>query len=106
MEIDKGASVSLISQKELITLKEPAPQLTLNIDEVPRFYTYPGSTIQPLGQVELEVDHNNEHQNMHALESGLGPNLLGHSLLSVLKLNWSAVLRGDFVEPYQTLFTE
>ena len=106
MEIDKGASVSLISQKELITLKEPAPQLTLNIDEVPRFRTYAGSTIQPLRQVELEVDFKNEHHDLHALESGLGPNLLRHNWLSVLKLNWSAVLRGDFVEPYQTLFSE
>ena len=106
MDIDKGASVSLISQKEWIRLKEPAPQLTLYTDEVPRFRTYAGSTIQRLGQIQLEVDFKNEHHDLHALESGLGPNLLGHSWLSVLKLNWSVVLRGDFVEPYQTLFSE
>ena len=88
MEINKGASVSLISKKEWTIEKGSAPLQTLEINKVPRLYTYAGSTIQPLGQVQLEVDNNNNvHYNFHAFVSGLGPNLLGNNWLSVLQMN-------------------
>ena len=109
MEINKGASVSLISKKEWTIEKGSAPLLALEINKVPRLYTYAGSSIQPLGQVQLKVDNNNVRYNFHAFVSGLGPNLLGNNWLSVLKMNSSAVHqvdRDDFLEPYQTLFSE
>ena len=66
MEIDTGASVSLISEKEWTSIKGFAPQLTLNTSKAPLLHTYTGSTIQPLEHVRLGIDNNNQHHNFNA----------------------------------------
>lgn len=110
LEIDTGASVSLISEKEWTRIQEASPKLTLSKDNIPRLRTYAGNTIQPLGQVPLEVYHNNQHYKLPVLVvPGSGPNLLGRDWLSVLKINWATVHqvdRDDFLKPYQNVFSE
>ena len=76
MEIDTGALVSMISEK-WTRIKRLVPQLTLNTNKAPLLRTYTGRTIQPLGQVRLGLDRNNQHRKLNApVVPGSEPNLL------------------------------
>ena len=109
LEIDTGSSVTLLSHTEWARIKEKAPKLTLDTQNVPCLRTYSGHTIQPLGRTLLDVYHNDTQYQLYALVvPGTGPNLLGRDWLSVLQLNWAKVHRVDdemFLEPYKDLFT-
>ena len=109
LEIDTGSSVTLLSHTEWARIKEKAPKLTLDTQNVLCLRTYSGHNIQPLGRTLLDVYHNDTHYQLYALVfPGTGPNLLGRDWLSVLQLNWAKVHRVDddmFLEPYKDLFT-
>ena len=60
LEIDTGASVSLISEREYGMIQESAPQLTLDTNNVPCLRIYAGNPIKPLGKIRLNVYHNNQ----------------------------------------------
>ena len=76
-------------------IERSAPLLATEINKVPRLHVYAESTIQSLGQVQLEVDNNNVHHSLYVLVSGLGPDILRYNWLSVLKMNWSVVRQVD-----------
>ena len=100
MEIDTGCSVSLLSHTEWARLKEKAPKLTLDTQNVPCLRTYSGHTIQPLGRTLLDVYHNDTQYQLYALVvPGTGPNLLGRDWLSVLQLNWAKLYVDETVQP-------
>ena len=100
MEIDTGCSVSLLSHTEWARIKERAPKLTLDTQNVPCLRTYSGHNIQPLGRTLLDVYHNDTHYQLYALVvPGTGPNLLGRDWLSVLQLNWAKLYVDETVQP-------
>ena len=100
MEIDTGCSVSLLSHTEWARIKEKAPKLTLDTQNVPCLRTYSGHNIQPLGRTLLDVYHNDTHYQLYALVvPGTGPNLLGRDWLSVLQLNWAKLYVDETVQP-------
>ena len=100
MEIDTGCSVSLLSHTEWARIKERAPKLTLDTQNVPCLRTYSGHNIQPLGRTLLDVYHNGTHYQLYALVvPGTGPNLLGRDWLSVLQLNWAKLYVDETVQP-------
>ena len=100
MEIDTGCSVSLLSHTEWARLKEKAPKLTLDTQNVPCLRTYSGHNIQPLGRTLLDVYHNDTRYQLYALVvPGTGPNLLGRDWLSVLQLNWAKLYVDETVQP-------
>ena len=105
----RHSSVTLLSHTEWARIKEKAPTLTLDTQNVPCLRTYSGHTIQPLGRTLLDVYHNDTQYQLYApFVPGTGPNLLGRNWLSVLQLNWAKVHRVDddmFLEPYKDLFT-
>lgn len=109
MKIDTGTSVLLISQ-ERTKIKWLVPQLTLNTNKEPLLHTYTDSIVQPLSQVQLGLDHNNQHHNLNAfVVPRWGPSLLGRDWLSVLELNLAGVDhvdRYDLLEPYQAVLSE
>ena len=110
LEIDTGASVSLISEREWGMIKDSAPQLKLDTNNVPCLRTYAGDPIKPLGKIRLNVCHNNQQHNLPVLVvPGVGPHLLGRDWLSVLKLDWARVFKvhtDDLLIPYQEVFGE
>ena len=110
LEIDTGASVSLISEREWGMIKESAPQLTLDTNNVPCLRTYAGNPIKLLGKIRLNVYHNNQQHILPVLVvPGVGPNLLGRDWLSVLKLDWARVFKVDtdeLLRPYQEVFSD
>ena len=92
MEIDTGASVSLISQQAYDTLwsnKNNKPDLEECTDV---FKTYTGEAVPALGKLNVNVIVNDQ-QMILPLYVALGkcPNLLGRNWLGQLRLNWKDV---------------
>ena len=54
LAIDTGASVSLISEREWGMIKDSAPQLKLDTNNVPCLRTYAGDPIKPSGKIRLD----------------------------------------------------
>lgn len=93
MELDTGASVSLISESTYDEWGNEAP-LVQPANTVLR--SYAGSLIPTLGKVELQVGlpGHPDTKTMSALVvKGSGPDLLGRDWLSSLKLDWREVHR-------------
>ena len=110
MEIDTGAAVSLLCEKEWQRLKSSNNNLQLLKDGVPQLRTYTREVIRPLGRVIVDVEHAGRTAPLSAIiVPGPGPNLLGRDWLADLKLDWAAVRQfrdDDFLEAFTELFQE
>ncbi|XP_033105655.1 uncharacterized protein LOC117107953, partial [Anneissia japonica] len=108
MEIDTGATTSLISEAQFKQIQLGKLNLSLITEELPKLRTYSGEIIQPLGQVMVEVGHENQNYHLPLLIiPGKGPNLLGRDWLQRFQLNWSTVHRlegNGFKEMFPELF--
>ena len=89
MEIDTGAAVSLISKATCDSLWDTPPTL---VPTKTRLRTYSSQPLVVLGTLEATIKYEAQ-QVVHSIlvVEGAGPNLLGRDLLSVLKLDWSAL---------------
>ena len=109
MEIDTGAAVSLLCEKEWQRLKSSNNHKLLK-DGVPQLRTYTREVIRPLGRVIVDVEHAGQSASLSAIiVPGTGPNLLGRDWLADLKLDWAAVRQfrdDDFLEAFTELFQE
>ena len=88
MEVDTGASASLISEKLLndICTAENRPNLVHCIDILK---VYPGQLMKSKGAIVVEVEHNQQEKKLSFLVvPGKGPALLGRDWLNELILNW------------------
>ncbi|KAK3089020.1 hypothetical protein FSP39_000173 [Pinctada imbricata] len=85
MEIDTGASVSIISEETFRDLGK----LKLSESKA-KLKTYTGEDMAILGTVAVHVDYESFSGNLHVIVvKGRGPNLLGRDWLKSLKLNWN-----------------
>ena len=85
MEIDRGASTSLINHDTFIKLFGNASKLTSTSS---RIRTYTGEVVKPIGEVELDFTHNNEKAVLSVIiMKGIYSNLLGKDILRNIKLN-------------------
>ena len=90
MEIDTGASVSIISENTYESVFTAKPQLCRN-NEV-ELRTYTGQKIPVVGSCTVTVSHNNQTVQLPLLVvSGNGPNLLGRDWLRHLQLAWHTI---------------
>ena len=88
MELDTGASLSIISEKVYKTLPS-APKLQPTSAQL---RTYTGESIKVLGYISVKVCHNSQEKCVPLLVvSGEGPSLLGRDWLEQLKLDWTSV---------------
>ena len=88
MEVDTGASVTIISER---TLQEQWPNLQLTPSEV-KIRSYSGECIPVVGTVDVVVTHGNQEATLPLLVvKGEGPSLLGRNWLGVLKLDWHSI---------------
>ena len=84
MEIDTGASLTIISEATYSSWKNP-PELSHSEIELK---TYTGDKIPVVGSCEVAVKHHSQNMKLPLLiVAGNGPNLLGRNWLSHLKLN-------------------
>ena len=88
MEIDTGASISIMSQE---SYKELWPDRDLKESKA-KLRTYSGEYLKVLGEIETRVSHSNNHAKLPlVIVQGRGPTLLGRDWLSRLLLDWSQV---------------
>ena len=98
MELDTGASLSLISEttySKLSNILNPLTQSNITLT------TYTGEQIFPLGSIDVHVLVKYQSQTMTLpllVVPGDGPTLLGCNWLEKIKLNWSDIklLNSDF----------
>ena len=89
MEVDTGATLSVISEQTYKTLSitASAPRLEASIAQLK---TYTGEEIKLVGQTTVDVSYKDQVKKLSLLVvAGKGPSLLGHDWLSRLQLDWS-----------------
>ena len=92
MEIDTGASVSIVSQHTLEIIREGTTSLVLKESAV-KLQTYTGEVIGVCGSTMVPVEHNGQTVTLPLIVTvGNGPSLLGRDWLSVLRLDWRSIL--------------
>ena len=88
MELDTGASVSVMSESEW---KEKFSQHKLQPSNV-QLKTYSGEPLHVVGQLQVQVECNDQHSKLPIqIVEGNGPMLLGRNWLKAIKLNWGTI---------------
>ena len=88
MELDTGASVSLISGS---VWRESFPESEL-VDSDVLLKTYTGEKLRVLGQMQATVVYNGQMRSLPLLVmAGNGPSLCGRNWLTEIQLNWKLI---------------
>ena len=91
MEIDTGASVSIINEDTFKTIRKGESNLELQ-DTTVKLKTYTGDPIIVHGSIVVPVEHNGQAARLPlVVAAGKGPNLLGRDWLSALCLDWKTI---------------
>ena len=91
MEVDTGAAVSIISQKVYEESWKDTCKPVLEYSDVV-LRTYSGDLLKVMGEVNVEVDYNNQSKVLPlVVVDGDGPSLMGRNWLKQIKLDWAAV---------------
>ena len=86
MEIDTGASTSLVNNKTFSKLFGNANKMTSTSSKI---CTYTGEVVSPIGEVKLEFIYDNQKTVTSVIiMEGNYSNLLGRDILHKIKLNW------------------
>ena len=100
MEIDTGASVSIVSEDTLQSICKGTTMLELQETTV-KLQTYTGEPIRVSGSTVVPVEHNGQMVTLPLIvTTGGGPTLLGRDWLAALRLDWKTVFT---VRPTLTL---
>lgn len=112
MEIDTGASLSVISEETYQYLSQRKEDLELKESKV-TLHTYTGEPIKPKGLIEVSVEYDNETNRLPLLVlSGKGPNLVGRNWLETIRLDWKGIRHlarpslENILSQYEHLFKE
>ena len=93
MEIDTGASLTIVSEKVFDLIKSGNHQLNVQPSES-KLRTYTGELIVPVGTVSVGVNYKGQSIELPLLVvPGDGPSLLGRNWLSHIKLDWHSLFR-------------
>ena len=90
MELDTGASYSLISEQ---TYKTTWPEGAPSLEKCAvKLLTYTGERVVVVGSITVTVCYNTQLVKLPLLiVKGEGPSLFGHNWLSKIKLDWCAI---------------
>jgi len=116
MEIDTGASSTIITDSQFKHICSMGQNVTLDRKNLPVLRTYSGHTIVPTGRAKFTVSQNTSPDTKYQLSllvvPGRGPNLLGRDWLQVMKLDWSflhkveTLPKPDFASQFPELFKD
>ncbi len=88
MEVDTGATVSIITEH---TLKAITPDATLKSSRVV-LKTYTGEQMPVLGELQVKVQYGQQSQSLPlVVVASNGPSLFGRNWLESLRLNWQQI---------------
>ena len=115
MEVDTGASVSLLSEKTFNSWRLKARPALEHCNL--RLQTYTGEKLKVLGRVMVEVVYEQQQPVKLSLiiVAGDGPNLFGRNWLRAIRLDWSKIHRleekpspklHDILQTHETVFRE
>ena len=91
MEVDTGASISIMAEESFQLLQEKGA--TLHSTQA-KLFTYTGESIPIVGATDVQVEHLGQAATLPLIVTrGQGPSLLGRDWLSALKLNWKEFIR-------------
>ena len=108
MELDTGASVSLVSEE---TWKQQLKEIPLQDTDI-KLRTYTGESITVLGQALVRVTYEKQEAQLPLLVvPGNGPSLLGRNWLKLIRLNWPVIKKvslelDTLLSKYKDLFKE
>ena len=109
MEVDTGASVSIISEK---TWKQKLPKLKLQESTV-LLKAYTGQPIKIAGQAKVDVTYGEQEANMPLIiVEGEGPSLFGRNWMQKIQLDWKNIGKmkifnvKSLLHEYDELFAE
>ena len=96
MEIDTGASYSVISEETYNKLwSNNAPKLdATNI----KLHPYTGETIKILGSISVDVKYREQYEKLIVVE-GSGPTLFSRDWLHKIRLDWGKMLNKIYTSP-------
>ena len=106
MEIDTGASVSVISEATYRRLGDAdhAPPIR---NSTVTLRTYTGEDIKVVGAVQVEVEHQGERKELPLIVvHGDGHSLLGRDWLAHLKLDWSTIFQVNSERGLQAILSQ
>ena len=88
MEVDTGASVSIMSEGQY---KQLWPGRSLRVSAI-RLETYSKQSLVVLGSLEVQVAYESQVETLPlVVVKGEGPTLFGRNWLKVIKINWSKI---------------
>ena len=91
MEVDTGASVSVISESTFHAIQNGVTTLELK-ETATQLHTYTAESIAITGSIEVQVEHCGQTRKLPLIVSaGDGPALLGRDWLSALRLDWKSI---------------
>ncbi|XP_028304146.1 uncharacterized protein K02A2.6-like [Gouania willdenowi] len=110
MEVDTGASVSVISQATYSKLWCPGKAPALRKANI-KLRQYTGECIPLLGAIDVDVVYEGQEAKVKLIVvMGEGPSLLGRDLLQKISLNWGKIMHvrviGDILVKYTDVFKD
>ena len=104
MELDTGASVSLISEETYHRLQGTGATLS---ESRARLFTYTDEQIKVLGSTKVKAEHNGQTADLTlVVTEGSGPSLLGRNWLAALKLNWQEIFSVKTTQSLQSVLDQ
>ncbi len=89
MEVDTGASLSVISETSYNSLWPDMDQAPTLWPSKVTLKTYTGSVVPIVGEIRVDVKYNGQKHDLSAVVvKGDGPNLIGRDWLSVINFNF------------------
>ena len=98
MEIDTGASISLINCETFLKLYDNKARINLTSS---RIRTYTGKIAKPKGSIKVQVEYNGQKTRGRVIViNGNCSNLLGRDIRRKIKLNWNELFNTNQVNEY------
>ena len=113
MEVDTGASVTVVSETTLSSIwgSQPVPPLQ---STTVKLRTYTGTEIPVVGELTVRVRHQDQQLELPlVIVAGSGPSLLSRDWLSQMRLDWQSMFAtqreetlSDVLQRHQEVFRE
>ena len=93
MEVDTGASLTVVNEITFNEIKSRCPSLKLEASKI-KFRTFTGEIVPTLGETKVYVAYDNQVAELPLfVVAGNKPCLLGRNWLQTIHLNWPTILK-------------